>query len=276
MKYIIAILIAFLTMLGITCGNQAPELDYNSTSTYEGITVTLTDAQLSVNKNGAYVVEVDANISNDANAPEGIMEVKYTLTLLNADGEELHSATVYYDKQDRAIAPGETVTDTWKIQRKVDTKPAAVTVEIKSVQTESELPPVHLPQKGEPLYRALSNDKLQNIKNEPPIKIEAGIDQGGYLRVATFAESEELATATKLFCDITVGEETEEWVTDNYNYIVLTWPDETTTFISINLYNLEFSAHGYWHVYELDNLGPFWSYVEKNAQETDTYRGDDA
>ena len=49
------------------------------------------------------------------------------------------------------------------------------------------------------------------------------VDQGGYGRTATFGEGELLDEALELFCAIKIGEETDSWVTDNYNWIRFTW-----------------------------------------------------
>ncbi|MBO7709169.1 MAG: leucine-rich repeat domain-containing protein [Lachnospiraceae bacterium] len=119
----------------------------------------------------------------------------------------------------------------------------------------------HIPQKGEYLYQALGDENLEKIKEEPPAELSFHVDQGGYGRTATFTEGEALDRAVELLCGIRIGEESGEWVTDNYNGIYLTWKDGSYTGISLNLRNLEHSVHSTLHTYELENLDEFWSYA---------------
>lgn len=57
------------------------------------------------------------------------------------------------------------------------------------------------------------------------------------------------------------GDESGEWVTDNYNWISLTWEDGSHTGFSLNLGNLEYSIHSTPHTYELEHLDEVWSYA---------------
>ena len=93
------------------------------------------------------------------------------------------------------------------------------------------------------------------------------IDQGGYGRTATFTEGEELDRAVELLCGIQIGEESNEWVTDNYNWIGITWADGSHSGISLNLSNLEYSIHSSLHTYELEHLGEFWAFCYDYLEE---------
>lgn len=97
------------------------------------------------------------------------------------------------------------------------------------------------------------------------------MDQGGYGRTAAFGEGDALDWAVELLCEIKIGEESGEWVTDNYNWISLKWADGSYTGISLNLSNLEYWAHSTPHTFELEKLGEFWSFCEKYLEEDGPY-----
>lgn len=96
--------------------------------------------------------------------------------------------------------------------------------------------------------------------------LRVGIDQMGYLREATFT-GDDLADAIDAFKLIQVGEETNEFVTDNYNYIVLEFADGESYTASINLRSLELSTYNNYHIYALENLGTLWAMAEEAAVE---------
>ena len=76
-----------------------------------------------------------------------------------------------------------------------------------------------------------------------------------------------LDEALDLFCNIRIGEETGEMVTDNYNWISLTWKDGSKSSISLNLRNLEHYIHSEPHIFTLENLGDFWSFASDYLEE---------
>ena len=139
--------------------------------------------------------------------------------------------------------------------------PVSVSISVGSVKTETELPPVKLPETGEPLYLALGDERLADIKAAPPVALAFHIDQGGYGRTAVFGPGPQLDQAVGLLCDIRVAGEVKELVSDNYNSIALTWEDGSVTIIPLNLRNLEFSSHSTSHVYTLQGLDAFWNYA---------------
>ena len=120
---------------------------------------------------------------------------------------------------------------------------------------------------GDYLYQTLDDGKLAKIKEEPPVELSFHIDQGGYGRTAVFKEGNGLDQAVKLLCDIRIAEEAWEWVTDNYNWIMLTWEDGSSSFISLNLYSLEYYVHSNPHTYRLENLDAFWAYAAEYLEE---------
>ncbi len=237
-----------------------------SPASKDGVTVTLEKATASPPDNLGFTYAFSGTIEN--NSDEGIMQVIYTFALIDEDGEEYRSFGHVYDGEDEALPPGGLVEFSlddvrWGLQ----SIPASVEIGISTVKTESELPPVHVPETGEYLYRALGDEKLSNIKKEPPVELSFHVDQGGYGRTAVFKKGKELDKALELFCKIKIGEESREWVTDNYNWISLKWADGSETGISLNLRNLEYSAHSNTHTFELKNLDEFWTYCAKSLKE---------
>ena len=232
----------------------------NSPASKDGVTVTLDTAATMKTETGGFEYTFSGTIENISD--EGIMQIVYTFALIDENGEEFRSFGEVYDGEDRALAP-HTKYGFFHggIKWGKQSVPAAVKIDISSVQTEDELPPVHVPQKGEFLYMALGDEKLERIKEEPPAELSFHVDQGGYGRTATFKNGETLDRAVELLCGIQIGEESGEWVTDNYNGIYLTWEDGSHTSISLNLNDLEYSIHSTIHTYELEHLDEFWSYA---------------
>ena len=227
----------------------------------EGVTVTLEKASAKRKRTPAsYEYAFSGTIEN--NSDEGVMKVIYTFSLYDKDGNEFRSFGDTYDGVDEAIPPHGKVEFSLKgVKWGAQSVPASVSIGIGSVQTETELPPAAIPQPGEPLYLVLGDANLADIRENPPVELAFHVDQGGYGRTATFEKGAELDRAVELLCAIKIGAETGEWVTDNYNWIQLTWEDGTSSIISLNLRNLEYYAHSTPHVFALDGLDAFWSYA---------------
>lgn len=127
----------------------------------------------------------------------------------------------------------------------------------------------HLPEKGEPLYRTMMlSSGMPDITETLPSAIRVGIDQGGYLREALFDTPESVQAAAEALAKVRVGDEIDEFVTDNYNYIEVEYDNEFFH-ASLNLYNLEMTANGEWHIYKLDDLGDLWELAVENAVEVE-------
>ena len=232
----------------------------NSPARRDGAVVTLETAEAEKTDRG-FRYSFGGTIENDSD--EGIMQVIYTFALIDENGEEFRSFGEVYDGQDTAILP-HTKIDFFldDVRWGPQSVPACVSLGIGTVKTEAELPPVHIPAVGEYLYQVLGDDKLANIKTEPPVELAFHVDMGGYGRTAVFKKGEDLDKAVGLLCDIRIAGETNEWVTDNYNWISLTWADGTQTSISLNLRNLEYSIHSVPHSYQLEHLNEFWKFAE--------------
>ena len=233
---------------------------FDSPASTDGVTVTLNKATAKRTDTGGFDYSFSGTIENTTN--QGIMQVVYTFALIDENGKEYRSFSEIYDGGDTAIASHEKIAFSHEgIRWGKQSVPAAVKIGIKAVKTEKDLPPAHVPKKGEYLYQALGDEKLSRIKEEPPVELGFHIDQGGYGRTATFKEGAELDKAVELFCKIKIGEETDEWVTDNYNWISFTWKDGTYTVIRLNLHNLEWFIHEIPRSWKLEQLSDFWSYA---------------
>ena len=239
----------------------------NRSATQGKVTVTLENAAaVKMTKPDRYEYSFSGIIENDSD--EGIMKVIYTFALYDKDGNEFRSFGEVYDGEDKAIPPHTRIEFTHEgIKWGPQSIPASVSIGIGSVKTETELPPAQIPKAGDYLYQILGDEKLANIKEEPPVELLFHIDQGGYGRTATFKKGTLLDKAVELLCDIQIAGESDEWVTDNYNWIGLTWEDGSETYISLNLHNLEYSIHSNPHVYALDHLDEFWSYASDYLSE---------
>ncbi len=236
-------------------------------ATLDGVTVTLEKATAVKNqKPEGFTYSFTGALEN--NSDEGIMQVIYTFSLIDENGEEFRSFGEVYDGMDSAMPPHSRIDFTHDgIKWGKQSVPAAVKIGIASVKTETELPPAHVPEPGEYLYQALGDEKLANIREEKPVELSFHVDQGGYGRTAAFRAGEALDRAIELFCAIRVGPESGEWVTDNYNWIAFTWRDGSHTGISLNLNNLEYFVHSTPHTCGLDNLDAFWSYCADYLEE---------
>ena len=214
-------------------------------ATQEGVTVTLEKAAAQKKTNPSrYEYSFSGTIEN--NSDVGVMRVIYTFSICDKDGEEFRSFGIPYDGVNEAIPPHGAVSFSHDgIKWGAQSVPASVSIGI----------------------RALGDDKLANVKTEPPAELAFHIDQGGYGRTAVFTSGEQLDKALDLFCNIRIGEETGEMVTDNYNWISLTWKDGSKSSISLNLRNLEHYIHSEPHIFTLENLGDFWSFASDYLEE---------
>ena len=261
------LLVAMLLFTG--CGGSGNLRIDNSPTSKDGVTVTLEKATARRMRDpDRYEYAFSGTIENTTD--EGIMQVIYTFALLDKDGNEFRSFGEVYDGENESIPPHQKIDFALDgIKWGAQDVPSSVSVGVSTVMTETELPAEQIPQPGDYLYQILGDEKLANIRETPPAELSFHIDQGGYGRTATFTKGEELDKAVDLLCGIRIAGETEEMVTDNYNWIRLVWEDGSESYISLNLRNLEHSIHSIPHIYRLENLEAFWSYAEGFVVEDD-------
>ena len=138
----IALAIVMAAVLSALAGCGTDLKISNGSATQEGVTVTLEKAAAQKKTNPSRYEYCDK------------------------DGEEFRSFGIPYDGVNEAIPPHGAVSFSHDgIKWGAQSVPASVSIGISSVQTEDELPPAHVPQKGEYLYEALGDDKLANVKS---------------------------------------------------------------------------------------------------------------
>lgn len=234
-------------------------------SSLDGVTAEITSVETDTKKNGSTVFETLVKITNNSDKP--VMKVGYDLTLLDKNGTELHTFSFSYLNVENAIQPGETVFDDKGFQRILDGRPSKMVIKVTYLKDESEIPPIQLPKKGEYLYKSLNDDNLSQIDTKLPSEVYIRIDQGGYEREACLQNADEIEEAVRLFTEITIGNETGEAVTDNYNCVEFTFEDGSTKTVSLNLKSLEVGYHNQYHIYGLDNFDDFWSFANSVVEE---------
>ena len=207
-------------------------------------------------KTGSVIFQIDTELKN--NSETGIMEIKYRLHFLDKNGEEMETATGVFNGQDTPLAPGKSISHYRGGQFAAENKPNDIRFEVLSALTEEEMPPIYLPKAGDYVYRVLNNKNLENIKEEPPAAVKLWIDHGGARDEALLETPEEIASFVDAFTKVRILEETNVWVTDNYNGVSMEFPNGDYLWISLNLNNLEYEVYGSWHVYELTDDEDFW------------------
>lgn len=238
----------------------------SSPAVLDGVSATLSHVTAQEDpKSGRWTYTLAGTLENISD--KEIERVICTIKALDEHGTQCWAFAYICEGEDDGFLPHTSVTfDIDHIARREKLIPTTVDIEITSVEFAPD--PSASPLKpGELIYLALDDEKLANIKTDPPVELSFHVDQGGYGRTATFTEGAALDQALELFCAIQIGKETNGWVTDNYNSIWLTWKDGTKTGIGLNLYNLEYSTDSTFHIYKLIHLSEFWSYCEEFLME---------
>ena len=220
-----------------------------SADTRDGVTVELNSITY-IDKNDLYLPEL--TISNHCG--EDLSGVLFQLSFLDGQGKELGVSDLTWQAPETALADGASVTiNTERYRRPFkEGKPASVSLKITEVHKASEYPLDYIPKEGDLLYLGMGDEKLAGIIEDRPVKIECGIDQSGWLRIATF-EGDLLDEAIERFTAIRIGEDDGIMYTDNYNYITVYWPDGEARMLRINLDHLEVYANGIYHSYALED-----------------------
>ena len=152
---------------------------------YEGVTVSA-DINTGKNKAGNTVYDLVCTIANGSDRE--LMYVKFCIHFLDKEAEK-------------------------------------ISIEVLEIKDTSEVKPLHVPQKGEYLYEALNNEHINNIKNERPTAIHIVIDHMGAQEIADVTDEETLDALISEFVKIKIANETNEFVTDNYNGVGFEFAD---------------------------------------------------
>ncbi len=227
-------------------------------------------------KTRSVIFSVDTELTNHSDI--GIMDVKYRITFYDNDGNEMDSAFGHYNGQDTPVRQEESAVSHRAGQFTAENKPGSVSVEVLEVKTESEMPPVYLPKPGDYLYQALRDKNLENIREEPPVRIEMWIDHGGPRDEGIYTDPETIAQFVDAFTQVTIAAESDISVTDNYNGFAMSFANGEFYVVRLNLMNLEYNVYGTEHIYELDHFESFWRLMKTltfpaNNDETDRAGG---
>ena len=252
----ILVLVLIASLFGCSgSGNMNKESD-----PYEGVTVSA-DINTGKNKAGNTVYDLVCTIANDSDRE--LMYVKFCIHFLDKDGNELFAFTPAWKGEDHPLKKGETAT--YEVAFQDEQEAEKISIEVLEIKDTSEVKPLHVPQKGEYLYEALNNEHINNIKNERPTAIHIVIDHMGAQEIADVTDEETLDALISEFVKIKIANETNEFVTDNYNGVGFEFADGSQYYMSLNLNNLETSINGNMHMYELENFGPFWKLCNELA-----------
>ena len=206
-----------------------------------------------------YLFDYQFDVTNESDV--GVMDISYTIHFVGHGGEALAAFSRHFNAQDTPIAPGETVSLDSSGYFESGITPETIEkaeVIFDEVISEEEMPPAVLPKEGEYLYLSLNDPCLEKIKEEPPIEIDLWIDEEGMQSVAAVDDEETIAALTEAFTKVKIGEETDEWATDSYNGIAMTFEDGERSSVGLNVKNLEISVYGVSHNYRLEDFEDFW------------------
>ena len=157
----------------------------DSPASKDGVTVTLEKAEAKRSDNGGFVYLLQGTIENTSD--EGIMKVVYTFSLRDQSGEEYRSFGEVYDGEVTAIPPHSRIEFSHDdVRWGPQSVPASVAIGISSVQTETELPPAHIPMP----VRRLMTGSLRRLRKNPRLNsvftlIRVGTEGLQYLKRET-------------------------------------------------------------------------------------------
>ena len=243
-------------MLLTACGGPVT-LTSEESESLDGLTVKVEKAEIEKNKKaGTWVFSIDYKLANSSD--KEVTEVISELTFYDKAGNELVTVHPRYNSLNTLLMPEGTADAYYGFQKELPGTPKSCTARVESYKTVEDLPPLHLPVPGEPLYRSLNNENLASIDTEPPVEIILWIDEMGDRRTAEITDKETIRELTELFTAITIGEEPGEAVTDNYNGVTFVFADGSTATVNLLLKSLEVEIYDTYYVYSLENFDLFW------------------
>ena len=210
---------------------------------------------------GFTVVWVDTLIKNLSK--EKITKVYYEFQVYDKEDKLMKTYNFYYYTDDKSLDENQCAKDHHGFQDKFEEVPYSYKIKIINYKNIDEFPLVHVPQKGEHLYQILDDNNMKNIKNNLPINIHIHIDRMGMADVVDVSDNETIKRLVDLFCNIKIDKETDQIVTDNYNWISFKFEDNCEYVINLNLRNYETKLPSGYHIYELENMNEFFRYCKQ-------------
>ncbi len=252
------ILIMFSLLVGCSTNIQT------TGATKDDINISFVSKDIKTNKNTDSTIYV-FNIKIENKSDKEISVVKYYLNHLDENGEVVDYVYRSYYAANEPLMPGKSITDEVGYQLYGIGVVKEVEIVIDQVLTAEEEPVMHLPEPGDTLAMAYADERLNNLSTQTVKHAEVGIDQMGVDRIADFDTEKEIEEFIEAFNKITIGEEGDEFVTDNYNWIAIEFKDGSVFRMSMNLYNLEIYKNQQEHIYTLNNLKDLWTMAEERA-----------
>lgn len=195
-----------------------------------------------------------------------IMKVRYEIVFFDAEGIELGKDKLYFVTDNPILSGSETVQDDCRFELKFTEVPDHAEICALEYKTTEDIPPIHVPEEGEYLYKALNCENLNALPDLLPERITVNVDRMGFEQKAVFEAGNGLEEAVAAFMKIRVGEDDAPSVTDNYNWFLFEWEDGTSYMIRLELYSLEYETNAYFHIYYLLDSEEFWAMAYKNLK----------
>ena len=188
-----------------------------------------------------------------------IMKVRYMMIFFDAEGNELGSEGMFFAVDEPLPDGGEAVQDDCRFPLKYTEVPDHAEIRVLEYKTAEDIPPIHVPKEGEYLYKALNCGNLNALPDLLPKRITVHVDRMGYEQKAVFEAGNGLEEAVDAFMRIRVGEDDAPSVTDNYNWFLFEWEDDTSYMIRLSQYSLEYKTNACFHIFYLLDSEEFWA-----------------
>lgn len=195
-----------------------------------------------------------------------IMKLRYEMVFFDAEGTELGRDKLYYVTDYPILSGSETVQDDCRFELKFSEVPDHAEIYALEYKTTEDIPPIHVPEEGEFLYKALNCENLNALPDLLPKRITVNVDRMGSEKRAVFEVGNGLEEAVEAFMKIRVGWDDAPSVTDNYNWFLFEWEDGSSYMIRLSLYSLEYETNAYFHIYYLLDSEEFWAMAYENLE----------
>ena len=116
---------------------------------------------------------------------------------------------------------------------------------------------------GTPLYLALNDARLENVKTAPPVSVAVSIGGNDGTTAVQTANQDVIGTLVSRFTEITVGAQTETVTAPGDRSVLFAWEDGSATVLRLGEENLELPDGGGTRFYALENTAAFWDYAAR-------------
>lgn len=251
LKKYCAVLLLFILLTNMTAFAEEQK-----EGTADGITVELIDMRFEWSGKD---LRVTPEVLFQNETGKDIMKVRYMMIFFDAEGNELGSEGMFFAVDEPLPDGGEAVQDDCRFPLKYTEVPDHAEIRVLEYKTAEDIPPIHVPKEGEYLYKALNCGNLNALPDLLPKRITVHVDRMGYEQKAVFEAGNGLEEAVDAFMRIRVGEDDAPSVTDNYNWFLFEWEDDTSYMIRLSQYSLEYKTNACFHIFYLLDSEEFWA-----------------